>query len=90
MQRSNAPDLTLRQLQTMVTLADYGSFIATATLMKTSQPAVTRTVHLEAALGVKLCTITGNSGIGMPHQMKVHGGMGSIREGIAASFENRV
>ena len=54
MQRSNAPDLTLRQLQTMVTLADYGSFIATATLMKTSQPAVTRTVHLEAALGVKL------------------------------------
>ena len=44
----------------------------------------------EAALGVKLCTITGNSGIGMPHQMKVHGGMGSIREGIAASFENRV
>lgn len=55
MQRSNAPDLTLRQLQTMVALAEYGSFIATATLMKTSQPAVTRTIkHLEAALGVKL------------------------------------
>ena len=55
MQPSNAPDLTLRQLQTVVALAEYGSFIATAALMKTSQPAVTRTVkHLEEALGVKL------------------------------------
>jgi DNA-binding transcriptional LysR family regulator len=55
MQPSNAPDMTLRQLQTIVALAEYGSFIATAALMKTSQPAVTRTVkHLEAALGVKL------------------------------------
>src|ERR1700758_4160136 len=55
MQPSNAPDLTLRQLQTIVALAEYGSFIATAALMKTSQPAVTRTVkHLEDTLGVKL------------------------------------
>ena len=55
MQPSYAPDMTLRQLQTIVALAEYGSFIATAALMKTSQPAVTRTVkHLEAALGVKL------------------------------------
>jgi DNA-binding transcriptional LysR family regulator len=55
MQHSNTPDLTLRQLQTMVALAEYGSFIATAARMKTSQPAVTRTVkHLEARLGVKL------------------------------------
>jgi DNA-binding transcriptional LysR family regulator len=55
MQPSNAPDLTLRQLQTIVALAEYGSFIATAALMKTSQPAVTRTVkHLEDTLGIKL------------------------------------
>ena len=55
MQPSNTPDLTLRQLQTVVALAEYGSFIAAAALMKTSQPAVTRTVkHLEEALGIKL------------------------------------
>jgi DNA-binding transcriptional LysR family regulator len=55
MQPSEAPDLTLRQLQTIVALAEYGSFIAAAALMKTSQPAVTRTVkHLEETLGVKL------------------------------------
>src|SRR5215813_9407130 len=52
---SSTPDLTLRQLQTIVALAEYGSFIATAALMKTSQPAITRTVkHLEDVLGVKL------------------------------------
>src|SRR5262249_50983561 len=55
MQPFRTPDLTLRQLQTIVALAEYGSFIATASLMKTSQPAVTRTVkHLEETLGVKL------------------------------------
>jgi DNA-binding transcriptional LysR family regulator len=55
MQPSDPPDLTLRQLQTVVALAEYGSFIATASLMKTSQPAVTRTVkHLEDVLGTKL------------------------------------
>jgi DNA-binding transcriptional LysR family regulator len=55
MQPSDPPDLTLRQLQTVVALAEYGSFIATAALMKTSQPAVTRTVkHLEDVLGIKL------------------------------------
>src|SRR6201987_3808444 len=55
MQPSNAPDMTLRQLQTIVALAEYGSFIATAALLKTPQPAVTRTVkHLEETLGVKL------------------------------------
>jgi DNA-binding transcriptional LysR family regulator len=52
---SSTPDLTLRQLQTIVALAEYGSFIATAALMKTSQPAVTRTVkHLEQTLGIRL------------------------------------
>jgi DNA-binding transcriptional LysR family regulator len=55
MQASSTPDLTLRQLQTIVALAEYGSFIATAALMKTSQPAVTRTVkHLEETLGIRL------------------------------------
>jgi DNA-binding transcriptional LysR family regulator len=54
MRSSSTPDLTLRRLQTILALAD-GGFIATAALMKTSQPAVMRTVkHLEGALGVKL------------------------------------
>jgi DNA-binding transcriptional LysR family regulator len=52
---SGTLDLTLRQLQTILALAEYGSFIAAAASMKTSQPAVTRTVkHLEDMLGVKL------------------------------------
>jgi DNA-binding transcriptional LysR family regulator len=49
------PDLTSRQLQTILALAEYGSFIAAAALLKTSQPAVTRTVkHVEEVLGIKL------------------------------------
>src|SRR5260370_16719735 len=49
------PDLTSRQLQTILALAEYESFIAAAALLKTSQPAVTRTVkHVEEVLGVKL------------------------------------
>jgi DNA-binding transcriptional LysR family regulator len=49
------PDLTSRQLQTILALAEYGSFIAAASLLKTSQPAVTRTVkHVEEVLGSKL------------------------------------
>jgi DNA-binding transcriptional LysR family regulator len=49
------PDLTSRQLETVVALAEYGSFIAAAALLKTSQPAVTRTIkHVEEVLGVKL------------------------------------
>ena len=52
---SGIPDLTSRQLQTILAVAEYGSFIAAAALMKTSQPAVTRTVkHVEEVLGVKL------------------------------------
>jgi DNA-binding transcriptional LysR family regulator len=55
MQASDTPDLTLRQLQTILALSEYGSFVAAASLMRTSQPAVTRTVkHLEGVLGVKL------------------------------------
>lgn len=55
MNTSGIPDLTSRQLQTILALAEYGSFIAAAALLKTSQPAVTRTVkHVEHALGIKL------------------------------------
>ena len=49
------PDLTSRQLQTVLALAEYGSVIAAASLLKTSQPAVTRTIkHVEDVLGIKL------------------------------------
>jgi DNA-binding transcriptional LysR family regulator len=55
MNPSAIPELTCRQLQTVVALAEYGSFIAASALLKTSQPAVTRTVkHVEEVLGVKL------------------------------------
>jgi DNA-binding transcriptional LysR family regulator len=55
MASTDMPDLTSRQLQTVLALAEYGSFIAAASLLKTSQPAVTRTVkHVEDVLGIKL------------------------------------
>jgi DNA-binding transcriptional LysR family regulator len=55
MNSSGLPELTSRQLQTVVALAEYGSFIAAAALLKTSQPAVTRTIkHVEEVLGIKL------------------------------------
>ena len=55
MATSGTPDLTSRQLQTILALAEYGSLIAAASLLKTSQPAVTRTVkHVEEVLGIKL------------------------------------
>jgi DNA-binding transcriptional LysR family regulator len=52
---SALPDLTARQLQTIVAVAEYSSFIAAAAELRTSQPAVTRTVkHVEEVLGLKL------------------------------------
>jgi DNA-binding transcriptional LysR family regulator len=55
MSASGLPDLTSRQLETVLALSEYGSFIAAAALLKTSQPAVTRTVkHVEEVLGLKL------------------------------------
>src|SRR5215469_2062192 len=55
MKDSGPPELTSRQLQTVVALAEYESFIAAAALLKTSQPAVTRTVkHVEEVLGIRL------------------------------------
>ena len=55
MNTTGIPDLTSRQLETVLALAEYGSFIAAAALLKTSQPAVTRTVkHVEEVLGIRL------------------------------------
>ena len=49
------PDLRARELLTVVTLAEYGSFVAAASHLKTSQPALTRTVkRVERVLGVTL------------------------------------
>ncbi len=51
----NVPDLTARQLHAVLALAEYGSFIATAAFLKTSQPALTRTIkRVEDVLGVRL------------------------------------
>ena len=55
MKDSDPPELNSRQLQTVVALAEYESFIAAAALLRTSQPAVTRTVkHVEEVLGIRL------------------------------------
>jgi DNA-binding transcriptional LysR family regulator len=52
---SGVPDLRARELLTVVTLAEYGSFVAAASQLKTSQPALTRTVkRVERVLGVTL------------------------------------
>lgn len=55
MSSAAVPDLTARQLQAVLAVAEYGSFIAAASLMKTSQPALTRTIkRVEQVLGVAL------------------------------------
>ena len=49
------PDLRARELLTVITLAEYGSFVAAASHLKTSQPALTRAVkRVERVLGVTL------------------------------------
>jgi DNA-binding transcriptional LysR family regulator len=49
------PDLTARQLHAVLSVAEYGSFIAAAALLKTSQPALTRTIkRVEDVLGIRL------------------------------------
>lgn len=49
------PDLSARQLGAVVAVADYRSFIAAASAMKMSQPALTRLIQqVEAELGVLL------------------------------------
>src|SRR3974390_2659946 len=55
MQPANVPDLTARQLHALLAVAKYNSFIAAAAFLKTSQPALTRTVkRVEDVLGVRL------------------------------------
>jgi len=52
---SDVPDIRARELLTVVALAEYGSFVAAAAYLKTSQPALTRTVkRVERILGVTL------------------------------------
>ena len=52
---SNVPDLTARQLHAVLAVAEYNSFIAAASFLKTSQPALTRTIkRVEDVLGVRL------------------------------------
>ena len=55
MDLSHIPDLGSRQLLAVLAIADYGSFIAAAAFLKTSQPALTRTIkRIEDVLGVSL------------------------------------
>jgi DNA-binding transcriptional LysR family regulator len=52
---SSLPDIDARQLRAVLAVAEYRSFIAAAAYLKTSQPALTRTIkQVEATLGVSL------------------------------------
>jgi DNA-binding transcriptional LysR family regulator len=55
MHPSTVPDLSTRQLHAVLAVAEYNSFIAAAAFLKTSQPALTRTIkRVEDVLGVRL------------------------------------
>src|ERR1700728_4761773 len=55
MNLSHIPDLGSRQLLAVLAIADYGSFIAAAAFLKTSQPGLTRTIkRIEDVLSVSL------------------------------------
>jgi DNA-binding transcriptional LysR family regulator len=55
MHPTNVPDLSARQLHAVLAVAEYNSFIAAAAFLKTSQPALTRTIkRVEDVLGVRL------------------------------------
>jgi DNA-binding transcriptional LysR family regulator len=55
MHPSNVPDLSARHLHAVLAVAEYNSFIAAAAFLKTSQPALTRTIkRVEDVLGVRL------------------------------------
>ena len=55
MHPSDVPDIRARELLTVIALAEYGSFVAAAAYLKTSQPALTRTIkRVERVLGVTL------------------------------------
>src|ERR1044072_1324557 len=49
------PDFSARQLEAVLALVEYGSFVAAAARLRISQPALTRAVkRLETELGVRL------------------------------------
>jgi DNA-binding transcriptional LysR family regulator len=55
MRATSLPDVTSRQLRAVLAVAEYRSFIAAAAFLKTSQPALTRTIkQIEGLLGVSL------------------------------------
>src|SRR5918998_5185070 len=55
MHPADVPDIRAKELLTVMALAEYGSFVAAAAHLKTSQPALTRTVkRVERILGVTL------------------------------------
>jgi DNA-binding transcriptional LysR family regulator len=55
MHPSDVPDIRAKELLTVIALAEYGSFVAAAAYLKTSQPALTRTIkRVERVLGVTL------------------------------------
>ena len=55
MRPATVPDLTARQLHAVLAVAEYNSFIAAAAFLRTSQPALSRTIkRLEDVLGVRL------------------------------------
>ena len=55
MRGSALPDFSARQLEAVLALVEYGSFVAAAARLRVSQPALTRSVkRLETELGVRL------------------------------------
>ena len=51
MPRAALPDFSARQLEAVLALAEYGSFVAAAARLRLSQPALTRSIQrLESAL----------------------------------------
>lgn len=55
MHPADVPDIRAKELMTVMALAEYGSFVAAAAYLKTSQPALTRTIkRVERVLGVTL------------------------------------
>jgi DNA-binding transcriptional LysR family regulator len=95
------PDLTARQLQAVLAVAEYGSFIAAASYLKTSQPALTRTIkRVEDVLGVRLfdrstrrvaITAAGKEFVAVAERMlnDLRISVGSMRE-IGAQLRGRI
>ena len=53
---SNVPDIRARELLTVVALAEYGSFVAAAAHLKTSQPALTSSAATSKCVTVGVAT----------------------------------